>query len=425
MSVSAERLHDLSATTGFRPVALEKVVRLGEVVADVSRHPLLGRAPVLKGGTALNLRLVNAGAAALVGIPGRLGYPVCLVCGQSRSPLSSQAERDRFAQDHRERCGQPVQPTGFFADVVADALSLSGCASRSEAYSLLEALRSGAAQVLEMERDDLEILGVGHAGTDEVDALLYDPLPGGSGLLEQLAARFDEVVAAARDLVDACPSACERACIDCLFTFRNAYFHAELDRVLASARIAEWGGTLEPSHELPPKLPQAAPTGRRVPVNAAEAQLRRLLLRAGFPEGEWQREIALGPGLGRTQPDCFFPGEDADDPGVCVYLDGLSEHLHGNPTTASRDRQIREELRARGFEVLEIAATDLWDREKMSRHFFRLGRWLLGRDRAREVRDRTDWFEEADARAGVSAGPEAAGTPAQPFRIVAGDPASR
>jgi hypothetical protein len=55
MSVSAERLRDLSAATGFRPAALEKVVRLGEVVADVSRHPLLGRALVLKGGTALNL----------------------------------------------------------------------------------------------------------------------------------------------------------------------------------------------------------------------------------------------------------------------------------------------------------------------------------------------------------------------------------
>lgn len=41
--------------TGFRADMLEKVVRLGELAAEVARHPLLGRALALKGGTALNL----------------------------------------------------------------------------------------------------------------------------------------------------------------------------------------------------------------------------------------------------------------------------------------------------------------------------------------------------------------------------------
>jgi hypothetical protein len=55
MSVSQERLRDVSAETGFRAEALEKVIRLGELASDVLSHPFLGPALALKGGTALNL----------------------------------------------------------------------------------------------------------------------------------------------------------------------------------------------------------------------------------------------------------------------------------------------------------------------------------------------------------------------------------
>jgi hypothetical protein len=41
--------------TGYRVETLEKVARLGELAAEVARHPLLGRVLALKGGTALNL----------------------------------------------------------------------------------------------------------------------------------------------------------------------------------------------------------------------------------------------------------------------------------------------------------------------------------------------------------------------------------
>lgn len=48
-------LERMSAETGFYSGTLENVVRLGEFLADVHRHPFLSRALVLKGGTALNL----------------------------------------------------------------------------------------------------------------------------------------------------------------------------------------------------------------------------------------------------------------------------------------------------------------------------------------------------------------------------------
>ena len=44
MNVSVERLRDLSAETGFRTGGLEKVIRLGELVLNISRHPWLGGA---------------------------------------------------------------------------------------------------------------------------------------------------------------------------------------------------------------------------------------------------------------------------------------------------------------------------------------------------------------------------------------------
>lgn len=55
MIVSLEYLERCSAESNFQIAALEKVVRLGEVAAEIARHPFLGRVLALKGGTGLNL----------------------------------------------------------------------------------------------------------------------------------------------------------------------------------------------------------------------------------------------------------------------------------------------------------------------------------------------------------------------------------
>jgi predicted nucleotidyltransferase component of viral defense system len=55
MNLSADHIQGLATETGFRPETLEKVIRLGELAADIGRHPLLSRVLALKGGTALNL----------------------------------------------------------------------------------------------------------------------------------------------------------------------------------------------------------------------------------------------------------------------------------------------------------------------------------------------------------------------------------
>lgn len=55
MNLDHHDLERLSGQTGFRAATLEKVIRLGELLADITTHPYLGPRLVLKGGTALHL----------------------------------------------------------------------------------------------------------------------------------------------------------------------------------------------------------------------------------------------------------------------------------------------------------------------------------------------------------------------------------
>ena len=77
---------------------------------------------------------------------------------------------------------------------------------------------------------------------------------------------------------------------------------------------------------------------------------------------------------------------------MCIYLDGLSRHLHGNPATAGKDREIRGWLRNHGYEVIEIAANQLTDEDAMVRHFRRLAGYLGKQDLRGKVKADRSWF---------------------------------
>ena len=341
----------------------------------------------------VKLRLVNVGATNAINRFQRFGYPICTVCGQSISPLSSERQREQFEQNHQDRCGRTVSSVGFYADVVADVLSIPACPDQTTAYSVLESLRFAAIRVLDMHMEDLQILVIGHVDRDEVDALLWDPMPGGSGLLDQLCERFEEIAQIAREVVENCPSACETSCVDCLQTFRNGYYHKYLNRKLAQERLKGWGSYLETSHEIPPKQPSKEPRDGTHPVNEAERRLRHLLLAAGFEEGIRGEQIRLDRAIGTTTPDVIYRGfHHGEDEGVCIYLDGLSGHLHGNQATAEQDQRIRTWLRNNGYEVIEISVNQLDDAGAMTRHFRKLAGYLRADDLRDGLRADTTWF---------------------------------
>ncbi len=340
----------------------------------------------------LRLRLINVGAAQLTG-SGTLGYPVNLVSGHSRSPFSSDTELDHFRESQLERYGKAVENVGFSADVIADALALQNCTNRTAAYSVAEALRIGAANVIDMEIDDLQLLCIGKPGEEQVDMLIYDPMPGGSGLLEQIIEHWGDVVDAALTVVRGCPAQCEGACIDCLMTYRNAYYHRFLDRGVSAELLAQLGSTIAFTHDIAPKLPSVTDTSNHMPVNQAEMRLLNMIQRAGFPTPHIQHKIQLQLPLTQTTPDFYYDDEQQDHyEGVCIYLDGLSRHIHGNRKSQKRDAEIRTWLKNNDYQVIAIPYTDLGDVEAMRGYFYRLGRGLIGRKQAKSVRDNPDWF---------------------------------
>jgi hypothetical protein len=163
-----------------------------------------------------------------------------------------------------------------------------------------------------------------------------------------------------------------------------------LNRHTAADRLQSWGRELALSNEIPAKLPVQG--GEQLGSNEAEETLRAMLDRAGLHGYQTGKRVHLGPPLGDTVPDFFYEDPDGIDPGICVYLDGMSERIHGNPETAARDRRIREQLRATAYQVVEIPYGHLMDLEQMRRHFFVIGRILLGRDEARRLREDASWF---------------------------------
>jgi len=348
-----------------------------------------------------HLRVANVGSKTQIQRKIDFGYLICSVCGDSVSPLASVAQKNHFTQSHRERCGGGARDVAtevaLHADVVADVLKFEKFQNPSEAYSTIEALRQAASNCMEMALEDLQVLVVGHVDSQEVTGYLVDPMPGGSGLLEQLVELFPEVHADAVRAVRECPGGCKVSCSECLQNYRNSFYHEHLDRGIALSTLEAGGNAITIAHSIPATQdggPQ--PQGGEAPVNAAERRLRRLLLKAGFPEADWQQEISLGAGYGKTYPDARYGPADDDLRPVAIYLDGLSSHLHGNPATAERDARITARLRETRWEVIRITAHELHDAGAMARHFRQLARYLEmdARTLADQLATDQSWFAE-------------------------------
>ncbi len=355
----------------------------------------------------VHFRMVNVGASSLIErSEPELGYPVCEICGYSVSPLSSDRQLQSFREGHGDRCGKTPTNVGFYADVVADAITLNDLPHAIAAYSVLEAIRMASTQLLDMHIDDLHVLVLGDTDRDEVRGVLWDPMPGGSGLLDQITENFLEVCTIAAEILAGCPSDCGSSCNDCLQTFRNGFYHKYLDRHAALELIRNWGDSLVAGHTIPPSQTSTATVSDQgMPVNDAEMKLKHLLAAAGFSSGSFQQQIRFGHKLtlshqiGSTTPDVFFAGDedDPEDRGVCIYLDGLSSHIHGNAATAEVDREIRSWLRDNGYQVISISYVELSEREAMATAFKRLAKFLSGKDLATQIAEDTSWFDSQDS----------------------------
>jgi hypothetical protein len=305
------------------------------------------------------IELVNLGEAGRVRA-GELGHWVCPVCGAAKTPYAVDQEIQQFLKVHRERCGREPTRLALTVQAEVDLLQFHAVGDEGSGINIGEALRTAATRLLDMGPDDLQLLLI-QKPDDKLDLLVYDPMPGGSGLLEQMLSRWRELVGAARDVLAGCVQGCDTACYACLKTFRNQFHHARLNRLDASALMEKLDFDPQAYRDLTPVFEEQG-QGAGTPSNPPEARLQRLLLDHHFPPGECRKRVTTSIGL-PTEPDWVY--EPAK---VAVYLDGMSRALHGDPNTARRDQLIRQALELDQFKVIVVQSRDLSDPEAVRQH---------------------------------------------------------
>jgi hypothetical protein len=317
------------------------------------------------------LRLVNlaprgripASPYAGSGFP-HIGFPICPVCGETRSPFASTTEIENFVTRHTERCGRSPDWFALHVDLTSDMLFLGPLPEEHSVVNVMEAVRIGARNVLEMGDQELEVEVVTDGDGREV-GVMYDPFPGGSGLLPLVMDHWARIVEEGRRAMDAC--SCPRACYSCLLTFRNQQHHGVLDRHRASNALLECSGDFHREYDIPANfVPSPPPTGKQ--DSSAEELFLTVLAERSFPQPpEAQYRLELGGGA-VTVADFAYPTEK-----VLIFIDGLSARIHGNPTQQAKDRLLRTKARIAGWRVCEFSAQGLADATLLAGYLEELG----------------------------------------------------
>lgn len=298
-----------------------------------------------------------------------IGFPICGACGEMRSPWASEGELQKFDEEHRKRCGAGMSWLALHVELESDVLRLGPFPEAADAINLMEGLRLGAHMVLDMGESELE----GFVETDSNGAsyaVIYDPMPGGSGYLPLLLEYWLPICAASVEVLGKCE--CEKSCYQCLLHFRNQQYHAVLDRSLAISIISALA--VEPGQEvqIPPAVGSTKPQHGK-DDSEAEVDFVKILEVKGFPlppEQQWSLDLGGGK---TTYPDYAYPEKK-----VIVYVDGMSEKLHGDPQQAATDAVNRAKARMLGYHVLELTAQGLKDHVYMASKLEELSLYLQG-----------------------------------------------
>jgi ATP-dependent helicase YprA (DUF1998 family)/very-short-patch-repair endonuclease len=293
------------------------------------------------------LTLVNLGPFGDGGEQER-GFPVCTVCGGVRSPFDSDEAYQRFEETHKKRCGKPPGMYALQVEAEVDGLLFPALEDQADAVNLGEALILAANHILEMNRDDLLWVEMPQAD-GKWQLFVYDPMPGGSGLLQQVIERWTEIVEAGRRLMSSCIGACPKSCQDCLRTYYNQVHHDILDRH-RSVRVLDAHGKAPELLNTIPAAVERLPAGKVDETNLGEKALEARLKEWGFLNLSTQVRVELPRINSYTIPDLADPKGK-----VAIYLDGPTHYVEPR---RSRDAVLRSELEELGWTVLEIDVKD-------------------------------------------------------------------
>ena len=308
----------------------------------------------------------------------QLGFPVCTVCGATRSPFSSEAEFTHFKEFHKERCGREPEFVAFHAEDKVDGILIHGLPDDTAAINLGEGIIIGACAKLEMDRNDLHSV-IYQDNDDTVKLFIYDPMPGGSGLLDQIIAHWKNIIEIAIQNLNNCSNNCDDSCYNCMRTYFNAFYHDILNRNTAAKLLLEYAMDLTFEYDLEPEQEIQENTGENKGTNKGEIDLVSILIQYGFPTFDTQHRISIGPPYNSTVPDLYYEDE-VKDIRLTIYLDGLSKKIHGSEDRRKVDVLIRQQLEALGYDVIEIAYSDLSDPEALKLSLKRIAAKLKRRD---------------------------------------------
>jgi len=222
-------------------------------------------------------------------------------------------------------------------------------------YTLLYALRRGVQIAFGVETNEVavDLLGEG----ERPRLLLWEAAEGGIGVWERLVHDPEAFAAVARAALRAChydpdsgetdptyTGSCRSACYTCLLAYDNQSQHLRLNRELVRdflLRLARARTFVERDRD------DQYQRLRKRADSACERDFLEWLWLNGYvlPDRAQVRPPEDLP----VQPDFFYeiPGEK----GACVFVDGPS---HDQPHQRERDTEVREGLKQRGYQVIEM-----------------------------------------------------------------------
>ena len=287
-----------------------------------------------------------------------IGFLVCPSCGAFRNPMASDREHADFIENHMQRChikDSKLFWSALHTDIESDMVIFDSFDDKSTAANFLEAIKSGSIEVLDMRDGDIDGV-VEPLDNDKFRVVFYDSLPGGSGFLPLLVSYYQEIVDKAQKKLSKCD--CEDVCYKCLLSYSNQQFHPVLNRQGAIGVLRKFKQSMEKMFDIPINLKQVR--SQKETDSPAEDKFLKKLGENSFPEPVKQYKVELGNGQS-TIADFAYP-----DAKLLLYIDGLSNRIHGNALQAEKDKMLREKAKMKGFEVIAISAAALNDDELIS-----------------------------------------------------------
>lgn len=156
------------------------------------------------------------------------GFHLCRKCG-----MGFPGRRNSHTTPYKGPCDGMLECLSLGHEFPTDIVQMDvlGLEKKWDAYSFAYALLLGAARSLDVPDGDLNVTIKGVESRNEYAIILYDNVPGGAGLVDDLTntSRMADALNRARERVrGAC--GCDESCYGCLRSYRNQFAHPYLQR---------------------------------------------------------------------------------------------------------------------------------------------------------------------------------------------------